>query len=95
MKPEDVPNDLVETVPDNLWKLALAVDAKHQEEVGLSGNTWSGSVRAVLAAILPEHERQVRIKLSDEIYDMPHEGFNSTYDLGLDAAAEQVRGGQP
>jgi len=88
MKPEDVPDEWIRNALVNYFN-------DGRENLCDFDGDDSRAMEDALAAVLPEHERQMRAKLSDEIYDMPHEGFNSTYDRGLDAAAEQVRGDQP
>lgn len=52
MDPADVPDDLIETV-------------SARPEVGLV--VWPHELRTILAVVLPEHEKQVRAKVAEEI----------------------------
>lgn len=47
---------------------------------------------AIIAFVLPAHEAHVRTKIADQIEDLDREGFNSSYDRGLNTAEATARG---
>lgn len=60
MKPEDVPVELMNLGRNAMVQLVATAPAPHIA-------TYEERVRAVLAAVLPAHERQVREQVADEI----------------------------
>lgn len=63
MKPEEVPAELVQPVAEQMLR-------RYDSEYGADHLTWrdfADDARSDLAAVLPEHERQVRAKVAAEI----------------------------
>jgi hypothetical protein len=84
MEPEDVNNELAELG-------TRAVD-RHPSTSFLA--PCESLARAVLAAVLPEHEKKVREQVAREIEKVENEeGDGSSWDGGMGRAASIARGG--
>lgn len=74
MRPEDVPDSLVQAAADTIH----AHYAAHPED-------WSedNAIRVVLAAALPLHERQVRERIAQDLADAddPHATWKAAIDI--------------
>jgi hypothetical protein len=80
MDPADVPDELVDD----------AVDAWHEMPRPMA---LDDQMRHILAAVLPEFERQVREKVAEEIEKSGGTGSGCLWNAATLAAAEIARGG--
>jgi hypothetical protein len=96
MDPADVPDELIaaaERAADLVWADYVAsgemwdLSAEGEPNVDVGVDHW----RAILAAVLPEFERQVREKVAESI-DAELADPNSDYERGLDVASAIARG---
>lgn len=82
MKPEDVPETLMETLRETELPAPRLFD---------DGEAWA---RWILAAVLPEHEKQVRERVAQEIDRVAdEEDDGSSWGGGMLRAVQIARGG--